>query len=192
MTDAVHRETAAKETPSVAPDYLEDVRTLVNTWHIPNDIRVPTDDLPALAADEQAWRARFAELDPVCSDGLKELTELREDLRAATGAVPAGMNRWLRAHPVHARVADDGQIAFMCYRDDVVGQVLAKFAAALHHDQWRRLRACGDCQWLFFDSSKNNARRWCRMYGGETGRACGSIAKVRAYRERKKSTQAAS
>jgi hypothetical protein len=189
MTDTADIEvaaSAAKDTVSDAPDYLEDVRKLINTWHIPNDTRVATDDLPGLAADEGAWRARFADLPLVPADGLRELTELREELRSALGVAPTGLNRWLRANPVQVRVAEDGGIEFECYRDDAVGQVLAMFAQAQHRDQWRRLRACGDCQWAFFDSSKNNARRWCRMYGREKGRACGSIAKVRAYRERVK------
>ena len=170
---------------SAAPEHVEDVRTLINTWQLSDDTRLATDDLPNLAADAKAWRARFVDLPPVTPDGLRELTELREDLRAGL-RLPATMNRWLRANPVQARVADAGGLTFECYRSDTVGQVLVKFAEALHRNEWRRLRACPDCQWAFYDWSKNNTRRWCRMSGGDGGRACGSIAKVRAYRERQK------
>ena len=39
---------------------------------------------------------------------------------------------------------------------------------------------------LGFDHhTRNGGKRWCLMYaGGPQGRACGTIAKVRRYRER--------
>ena len=45
-----------------------------------------------------------------------------------------------------------------------------------------RLRECGglNCGWLFEDSSRNGRRQWCDM------QMCGTAAKVRRFRERKK------
>jgi predicted RNA-binding Zn ribbon-like protein len=42
----------------------------------------------------------------------------------------------------------------------------------------RRVKECpgaGDCGWLFYDTSRNGARRWCSMEG------CGSRAKMRRH-----------
>ena len=44
-----------------------------------------------------------------------------------------------------------------------------------------RVKACDNCGWLFLDTSKNSARRWCNM------QTCGSQIKAKAYYHRKKS-----
>jgi predicted RNA-binding Zn ribbon-like protein len=43
-----------------------------------------------------------------------------------------------------------------------------------------RVKRCAsdDCNWLFWDASKNRSRRWCEMS------ACGNRAKARRYQER--------
>jgi predicted RNA-binding Zn ribbon-like protein len=48
----------------------------------------------------------------------------------------------------------------------------------------RTKRCAGqECGWLFFDTTKNNRRRWCEM------RVCGNRAKVRAARQRQRLAQ---
>jgi predicted RNA-binding Zn ribbon-like protein len=38
---------------------------------------------------------------------------------------------------------------------------------------------------VFYDNTRNGGKRWCLMNaGGPDGRACGTIAKVRRYRDR--------
>ena len=46
---------------------------------------------------------------------------------------------------------------------------------------WERLKVCpaDDCQWAFYDRSRNRSRTWCQMED------CGNRAKVRAFRERR-------
>jgi predicted RNA-binding Zn ribbon-like protein len=46
---------------------------------------------------------------------------------------------------------------------------------------WDRLKACPaeDCQWAFFDSSRNRSRTWCSMD------VCGNRSKTRRYRSRR-------
>ncbi|MEX2314914.1 MAG: ABATE domain-containing protein [Thermomicrobiales bacterium] len=46
----------------------------------------------------------------------------------------------------------------------------------------RRLRECAaaDCGWLFYDTSRNQSRRWCSM------QSCGNRAKVQQFRERRR------
>lgn len=47
-------------------------------------------------------------------------------------------------------------------------------------DRLSRVKACDSCGWLFLDTSKNGARRWCNM------QTCGSQMKAKAYYHRKK------
>jgi predicted RNA-binding Zn ribbon-like protein len=67
--------------------------------------------------------------------------------------------------------------------------ILAIVLTAMTDQTWHRLKACPDCRWVFYDNTRNASKRWCLMTaGGPNGRSCGSIAKVRAYRERAGST----
>jgi predicted RNA-binding Zn ribbon-like protein len=43
-----------------------------------------------------------------------------------------------------------------------------------------RIKACGNCGWLFYDSTKNSKRRWCSM------KSCGSSIKALEWYYRKK------
>ena len=47
---------------------------------------------------------------------------------------------------------------------------------------WQRLKVCRNetCRWAFYDSSKNGTGTWCTM------KVCGSRAKSRAYRARRR------
>ncbi|MCB9307846.1 MAG: CGNR zinc finger domain-containing protein [Lewinellaceae bacterium] len=47
-------------------------------------------------------------------------------------------------------------------------------------DRLSRVKACDNCGWLFLDTSKNGARRWCNMS------TCGSQIKAKAWYHRKK------
>ncbi|MBG6133432.1 putative RNA-binding Zn ribbon-like protein [Aquimarina sp. EL_43] len=43
-----------------------------------------------------------------------------------------------------------------------------------------RVKECGNCGWIYFDSSKNRCRKWCNMD------TCGNEVKARKYYESKK------
>ncbi|WP_327085977.1 CGNR zinc finger domain-containing protein [Nonomuraea sp. NBC_01738] len=172
-------------TESAAPGGLETVRTFVNTWRVPNDTRVPEDRLTA-----EAWGDDFPGL-PRAGSALAELRRLRQALRAELGAErPAGLRGWLEEHPVRAVLsADPGEAALVLRAEDgtAAGAILALVAEAVRDGRWSRLKACPDCAWVFYDHSRNGGRRWCAMNAGAPdGRGCGSIAKVRAYRERRR------
>lgn len=51
----------------------------------------------------------------------------------------------------------------------------------LTREDLSRLRICAaaDCDWLFFDESRNRSRKWCDM------NTCGNRAKIARYRERR-------
>jgi len=64
---------------------------------------------------------------------------------------------------------------------------LARIALAAHQcsveGTWWRLKICAsdECQWAYYDHSKNKSRNWCE-YG------CGNKVKTRAYRARQRAT----
>ena len=64
--------------------------------------------------------------------------------------------------------------------DGALGRLLALVAAAIEEGTWRRLKVCpaDDCQWAFYDESRNRSATWCDM------KVCGNRAKVRGFRER--------
>jgi predicted RNA-binding Zn ribbon-like protein len=61
-----------------------------------------------------------------------------------------------------------------------LGRIVALVAAAMADGTWPRLKVClaDDCQWAFYDLSRNRSAVWCDM------RVCGNRHKVRAFRER--------
>ncbi|HEY1594975.1 MAG TPA: CGNR zinc finger domain-containing protein [Thermoleophilaceae bacterium] len=63
-----------------------------------------------------------------------------------------------------------------------LSRILAVAYTAMADESWERLKACrlDDCQWAFYDQSKNRSRTWCSM------KVCGNRAKARAYRERQR------
>jgi predicted RNA-binding Zn ribbon-like protein len=66
--------------------------------------------------------------------------------------------------------------------DGAMARLMAIVAAAVEHGRWERLKACPreECEWAFYDRSKNRSGRWCQM------EACGNIEKARAFRERRR------
>jgi predicted RNA-binding Zn ribbon-like protein len=178
-----------------APGALEPVRQLLNTWLIPSATRLPEDRLPALIADAAAWRRDFPAWSPAAGDTAEVLTRLRDDLRAALRAdegPPTALNGWLERFPPLAQV--DGVHVEAAVRHiappdaGIVGWVLAAVVDAVADGTWSRLKICPDCQWVFYDRTRSRTKIWCDMLsGGAGGRSCGTIAKVRRYRERQAS-----
>jgi predicted RNA-binding Zn ribbon-like protein len=158
-----------------APGDLEQVRELLNSWLIPNDTRTPTDRFGEYARDHHVRRG-----------DLRQLRELRDDLRAVVEDAPAAASRigeWAGKLGVRPAIRDGG-IAFE-HPGGLAGDLLAIVLTAAADGRWRRLKACPDCHWVFYDHTRNGSKRWCLMYaGGPDGRACGTIAKVRRHRQK--------
>lgn len=175
-----------------APEDLVLVQDLANTLDVEDD----TDALDAPGA-----LAAFAEAHGLAGLGLvtadlPALKELREALRAAclahTGAdVPADtgerLNRLLAAAPLVLAVAADGAARLrpapgLSGVAAVTAHVAVGVATAAADGRWRRLKACEahDCLWVFYDRSPAGRGRWCTMA------VCGSRAKMRAYRAKKR------
>jgi hypothetical protein len=176
-----------------APGDLELVRRFLNTWRIDAATRQPADELPWLLRDPRAWEERFPGWLPGGGDAEDLLARLREDLRRALGA-PEGwkeaLNGWLGGYPLVARVVEEDGSVSVRYEPGpeagFAGRVLAAVASNIADDIFFRLKACPDCRWVFYDKSRSRTRVWCGMYAGEGGRACGTISKVRRYRQRHK------
>ena len=162
-----------------APAALEPVRAMLNSWLIPNDSRRST-DLFGEFARGQGWTAREA----------TRARELRACLRrmVETERVEAdALNRWITQCGLRPAVDQDEVV----YRHDggPASAMLAAVVSAIGDGSWKRLKACPDCRWVFYDNTRNGSKRWCLMYaGGPEGRACGTIAKVRRYRDRQAAT----
>ena len=65
--------------------------------------------------------------------------------------------------------------------DHALGRVIVAAYEAMLDGSWTRLKACRQCSWVFYDTSKNRSGSWCSM------QLCGNRTKTRAYRRRKSS-----
>jgi predicted RNA-binding Zn ribbon-like protein len=174
-----------------APGELELVREFVNTWDAEDDV----EKIPG-PAELRDWLAGHDLLDDdtarVTAAEHRHAIEVREALRAVMLA-----NAGLDLDPAAAPVLDEAaRRARLGVRFDAhghvhtapeaggaagaLGRLLAIVAAAQEEGTWPRLKAClaDDCQWAYFDLSRNRSAVWCDM------NICGNRRKVRSYRER--------
>jgi predicted RNA-binding Zn ribbon-like protein len=127
------------------------------------------------------------------TDDVARVLALRESLRAlllgnngeevdATALVP------LREAAERARIrtafSPDGRLDLTPARSGLSGfeaRLLMAIERLQSHGAWPRLKACtdDDCQWAFYDTTRNHSRTWCSMD------VCGNRKKTRRYRERK-------
>jgi predicted RNA-binding Zn ribbon-like protein len=70
--------------------------------------------------------------------------------------------------------------------DGAIARLMAIVTSAVERGTWQRLKACPreDCEWAFYDRSKNRSGRWCQM------EVCGNLEKARAFRERRRAATA--
>ena len=174
-----------------APGELELVRSFVNTWDA-------EDDTDAIASPDalRGWL-----VDNGLLDGGAKVTA--NDQRRAAG-VREALRATLRAHHGHDEEewADDAlcdaseraklQVLFdkdgasrlvptATGVDGALGRLLTIVHEADREGHWIRLKVCpaDDCQWAFYDRSRNRSATWCDM------KVCGNRHKVREYRERR-------
>jgi predicted RNA-binding Zn ribbon-like protein len=181
-----------------APGQLERVREFVNTLDVDDGIE-ELDSPEALAA----WlgqRGMLAAGARVGEPELERAIELREAFRKLLlanngGEVEPGaiesLNQAAAGATLSVRFDEEAGPALVT-AGDRPGALLAPLVAiayeAMVAGTWPRLKACPaeDCQWAFYDHSKNRSGTWCTM------RVCGNRSKVRAYRERRGRSRAGS
>jgi predicted RNA-binding Zn ribbon-like protein len=184
-------ETTADDT--VVPRELAPIEALVNTVELDSG----EDQLssPAALRDWLAGHGLLGGSAPVGEADLAATIELREALRAmlrvndgapADPAAVETVNRAAAGLPLRVAFDRDGRPGLRPGEEGVRGALatlLAGIAVARANGTWERLKACSadDCQWAFYDRSKNRSGRWCSM------RTCGNRTKTRAYRTRRRS-----
>jgi predicted RNA-binding Zn ribbon-like protein len=175
-----------------APGELELVRGFVNTWDAEYDEEALSD--PAALA---GWLEEQGLLDgpaAATADDLRQAVAMREALRAVLmhhDGLPldpdAGPTLAAVARRVGLAVEFDGHATARLAGSSggvsgALAELLAIVARAQQEGTWERLKVCpaDDCQWAFYDKSRNRSAVWCDM------RSCGNRAKVRSYRERRR------
>ena len=101
----------------------------------------------------------------------------------------AFVNDVVRQAGLRPRLEDDGQPTLAVDTASGLGshgRLIAILFEALWSGIWVRLKARpGDaCKYAFYDRTRNNSRTWCTMA------RCGSRAKMRAYRARRRASHA--
>ncbi|WP_285775398.1 CGNR zinc finger domain-containing protein [Microtetraspora sp. NBRC 13810] len=172
-----------------APGGLEVVRAFLNTWEIPNDTRVPVDRLDALAAVPARWEEALPGLPAPAPESVDDLRRLRAGLREQLGRThPAGLAAHLDRHPLVVTLGaapPEPPVRLRPATPGTAGVLLAHAVGAIGDGLWHRLKACPDCRWVFYDTTRNAGRVWCAMTADGPGRrGCGAIAKTRAHRAR--------
>jgi predicted RNA-binding Zn ribbon-like protein len=97
------------------------------------------------------------------------------------------LNEVVHQAGVHPRLERDGRPTLAVDTRSGLGssgQLVVIVFEALWGGTWVRLKACpGDaCNYAFYDRTRNNSRTWCTMA------RCGSRAKMRAYRARRRTS----
>jgi predicted RNA-binding Zn ribbon-like protein len=177
-----------------APGSLGLVQAFANTfWDLergrPEQLRSPS----VLAA----WLRRRGLLGPgvrLAENDLRRALDVREGIRALlfanSGVVPdraaiARLNAGLNSASVVTRLDTGAPPEFVAQGhglDGALGLIAASIATAQLEGRFGRLKACPgpECGWAFYDHSRNQVSSWCAMS------VCGSRAKVRAYRKRRR------
>ena len=173
-----------------APEGLQAVRSFANTLDIDEDV-----DHLATIDGLVAWMAEqghFVDSVEVTPAGLERARAVRDALRGAMeanadhadrDAALRELNDLARGLPLRVRFVDDDTAELVpvgAAVDGVLASLLADVRDAMRDGTWRRLKICRseDCQWAYYDASRNRSGRWCSMA------VCGNRQKVRAYRER--------
>jgi predicted RNA-binding Zn ribbon-like protein len=173
------------------PRHAALVRDFVNTLdhELGTDALVTPDGLTEFLSDHgllagpgrvsAAQRAKAVRLRGALHDAL----ELNHD---AAGAQLPDLDDVLGELPV--RLAWDGAHVVARPVEEGVAGGLAQIGLAAHQavaqQQWWRLKICAfdECEWAYYDQSKNRSRSYCE-YG------CGNKLKTRAYRARQRSAR---
>jgi len=159
------------DVPKAAPEPLRQVQLLINS----RDVHSELEWLPD-------WLAERG----VAGSELGRARELREALRAlvlGNNGLPADpaarevLNR--AAARLSLRVDESGEVR-VASGGDAIDAVAAVALGAMLDGEWRRLKACRNCSWSFYDYSPNRSATWCSM------QICGNRTKTRAYRSRRK------
>jgi len=174
-----------------APGELERVRRFLNT----RDIEEGLDEIAEPESLRDWLKANgFPARTGLGAADVERAAAMRESLRALTfanngeplepHAVPK-LNSLAAEARLQVRFDDHGHTVLEPApegADAALAELLAVVFRSMAEGSWTRLKACRDanCQWAFYDRSKNRSATWCSM------EVCGNRAKARAYRKRRR------
>ena len=178
-----------------APGRLELLQRFINSHN--HDFPAEWDRIET-PEKAQAWlrqKRLVAPDDRISGADAARLRELREALRALVianqggGQAPAAAIDVLRRASGRARLQvgfdDAARTALEPARrgaDGAIATLLGILHEAQLSGQWSRLKGCRQCEYAFFDRSKNRSAAWCAMS------ICGNRTKNRAYYRRRRSS----
>jgi predicted RNA-binding Zn ribbon-like protein len=176
-----------------APEPLRRVQSLINTLDRESGL-----DRLAVAGDAAPWMAANGLLPPggtPTDDDLSTLIGVREGLRALVlqntdGQAPdpslvSPLHQLVEGEPVRAAVGEDGAVRLAPVGDTLRARLVGLLlivSDAQRDGTWAHLLACAndDCQWAFYDRSRNHGGTWCDMA------TCGNKLKNRDFRARQR------
>ena len=177
-----------------APGDLRVVQAFVNTfWDLDDNGRDQFESPEALGRWLLKWDLISREV-PVDQADVHRAVAVREGLRAllftnngseADHDAISLLNDALRGPGLFVKLDPGGRPEFKTERagaDAAIALIATVVAVAQLDGRWSRLKACPGrhCGWAFYDHSRNKASGWCAMS------ICGSRAKAREYRRRKR------
>jgi predicted RNA-binding Zn ribbon-like protein len=157
----------------VCGDPAELVVAFLNTL----DVEAGTDAMATV--DEWAAWLSAQGLDgcfePRHPDSLERARALRADLRALASGEQHAQGRRV---DIQVALTVDGKVELSA--QTAAGFLAAAAAKIAIEERIERVKICpaDDCQWAFYDSSRNHSRQWCSM------QVCGNRAKARTHRQR--------
>lgn len=161
----------------------ESIIDFLNTWELPNDTRVPVDHLSMDKEDSYS---------EISQKEREEVVVFRDELRdVLQKETVEPLNKWMEKINVQIQVgrrAGKYTVSFQTEENSFLAGLLVEVLTEVENGNFHRYKVCPDCKWAFYDSSKSSTKKWCSMNkNSATGRACGTIAKVRRFREKEKS-----
>jgi predicted RNA-binding Zn ribbon-like protein len=182
--------TPSKPPTKPAPGELEVLRNFVNTY----DLMEKTDaiDTPESLRDWLAARGLIARTERLDQDEVRQARSVREAIRSLLLAnngfdvdprALETLNNAARGAEVVVGFGDAGTPQLSPVRPGfagALGRLLGVALRSMADGTWKRLKACPaeDCEFAFYDASKNRSGTWCTM------EVCGNRAKARNYRAR--------
>jgi predicted RNA-binding Zn ribbon-like protein len=173
-----------------APGRLELLQRFINSH---NHDFPPDWDRIGRPEKARAWlleKGLVAPGDEVAEADVARLQELREAIRALVVANQRGEPAAVAVEVIRrgagrltVAIDDDGRTSLVPTRGGVDGAV-ATLLGILHEAQltghWSRMKGCRQCEYAFFDRSKNRSAAWCAMS------ICGNRTKNRTYYRRRR------
>lgn len=174
-----------------APGALGRIQALINTRDHESGA-----DLLAEGGSARRWLVENQlSCGPATDEEIDAVVAVREALRAlavrnAGGPKPVAetlrrLSDVTAGITAHAVVSPDGTVGLEPATDTVHGRLFGVLLAvrdAQADGTWTKLKACAnpECQWAFYDRSRNHGGTWCDMAG------CGNKLKNRDFRARRR------